>query len=80
MLDYFWYFYSSLHLLFLFPIFYWIWYLNSRQAYKMPFVYICYEADMWILRWIKNIFTKTNEIRKKDEEVSLKPKDIKKTK
>jgi len=77
-LQYFWYFYSSLYILFLFPIFYWIWYTHSRPAYQMPFVYICYKGDMWGLRVIKNIFTKTNNIRKTENNISLKPKDLEK--
>jgi len=77
-LDFFGYFNSILYILFLFPIFYWIWYIESRPAYKMPFVYICYEGDMWWLKLIKSIFSKTNKIRKTEEKISLKPKNLEK--
>ena len=52
--------------LLLFPIFFGYWFLQSRPAYKMPYIYDLYE----ILAWIKNLFVSTKKtIKAKKEEV-----------
>ena len=44
-------------LLLLFPIFFWIWYIDSRLAYKMPFVFDIFE----LLNNFRKIFIRTNK-------------------
>ncbi len=75
LLNKFWFIYSSVNLLFLFPIFYGIWYIDSRLAYRMPYIFMFYSLVSNFLSSIKNIFKKTNEIRKKEDKISLKPKN-----
>ena len=42
----------------------------------MPYIYVFHDIISKILWWIKSIFVKTNEIRKKEENIALKPKGL----
>jgi len=63
---------SKLILLLLFPIFFWIWYIESRIAYKMPFIYDIFN----IINNIKKLFIKSNnkinEIKSETHEENIK--------
>ncbi len=73
--NYFHIFPNTFALLFLFPITFWIWYINSRPAYKMPFVYEVYETIIKAL----NIFKKSKEtIKSKKAEVHEETLTVKK--
>ncbi len=65
-LSYFYIIPSNFILLLLFPVTFGIWYISTRNAYKMPFVYEIYET--WVK--IKNLFKKSKiniEQRKSEE-------------
>jgi hypothetical protein len=56
---------NSSYILLLFPIFFWLWYINSRPAYKIPIIFDLFE----LLISIKSIFIKTKkDIQEKKEE------------
>ena len=59
--------YSRINILFMFPIFYWTWYLQTRLAYKMPFIF-------WIYEIIKKIFDACRAGIKKIHDISKKEK------
>lgn len=67
-----WYFNTNLNILLLFPILFWMWYINYKLAYKMPIIF-----DIYIL--FKNIFSifefsskKLKEKRSEENEINLK--------
>lgn len=67
LLSYFWYINNKLYLLLIFPILFWISYLNNgRLSYKMPLFFDLFILSKWIINFIKqklNIFNKKrNEI------------------
>jgi len=65
LLSYFYIIPSNFIILLLFPITFWIWYITSRPAYKMPFVYEIYETFVKI----KNLFSKSKaEIKQRKAE------------
>lgn len=59
--------------LLLFPLFYWIGFLETNKTYKLPVIHKI--ASWWVKLWVtfKNIFSKTKELKNKKEEISLKP-------
>lgn len=59
-------------LLLLFPLFFWTWYLKTRLAYKMPFLYFLFEMFISSCIFIKNSFTKAKKIKNTKKEVTLK--------
>lgn len=66
-LAYFWYINNKLYLLLIFPILFWISYLNNnRLSYKIPFFFDLFILSKWVINFIKqklNIFNKKrNEI------------------
>ena len=68
------YYNTTIYILFIIPIIYWIWYSQTKLSYKMPFVYEIYEFLKKII-WIFLFRSKEiNKIRKKDEVVNLKVK------
>lgn len=70
----FWYFNPSLHILSLFPIFFWIGYLNNRLAYKMPIIFDIYIFIKNTLSLFKFWSKKLKEKRAEENEIKLKVK------
>ncbi len=66
-----WYEYSNLLLLFLFPICFWIWYLD-RKAYKMPYIYDIYAVMSSILKKIWSLFSSARSLHKTHRKESVK--------
>lgn len=62
-LNYYWYIPNNSYIILLFPIFFWLWYSNSRIAYKIPIIHDLFE----ILIYIKNIFKRTKKIIKEKQ-------------
>lgn len=62
---------SDVFLLLLFPVCFWIWYLQ-RKAYQMPYVYDIYAFIAWILWKIGSIFSKTRKLQKTQVSESIK--------
>jgi len=56
-LNYYYIIDPKINLLLLFPIFFWIWYIDSRLAYKMPFVFDIFE----LLNNFRKFFIRTNK-------------------
>ena len=65
---------NSNYLLFLlFPIFFWIWYLNANILnYEIPFLYSIFEIYKWIKDKIKSIFTRAKVLKNTEKSVSMK--------
>ena len=60
-------------LLLLFPIFFWIWYLQANiMNYEIPFLYEIFNIFLLIKNKIKSIFIKTKNIKNTVKEVNLK--------
>lgn len=64
------------NILFLFPILFWIWYLNYRLAYRIPVIYNIYKMFAYILWLMKFGTKKINEKRKEENEILLKVKPV----
>lgn len=69
-----WYFNPSLHILSLFPILFWIWYIKYDLAYKMPIIFDIYIFFSKIFSFVKFWSKKINKKRKEEVDVSLKVK------
>lgn len=59
-LNFYWYIPNNSYIILLFPICFWLWYINSRIAYKIPIIYDLFE----LLVYIKNIFIRTKKVIK----------------
>lgn len=63
---------SSLNILFLFPIAYWTWYLKTRLAYRMPYIYWIYEKWIFLFSLGLSKAKKVKEIKQKNNDIKLK--------
>jgi hypothetical protein len=64
-LIFYWFIPNNSYIILLLPLFFLLWYKNSRPNYKIPIIYDFYN----ILVFIKNIFIKTKKtIKEKKEE------------
>jgi len=70
--DKFNYYNTNIYILFIIPIIYWIWYMQTRLSYKMPFIYELHKFLNNIFRIFLFRSKEINKIRKKDEVVNLK--------
>lgn len=66
---------TSINIFILIPIFYWTWYLKTRLAYRMPYVYWLYEKSTIIFNIAKEKSKKVKEMKNKNENVNLKVKE-----
>jgi len=72
-LDILYWSFNNYLLLLLFPIFFWIWYLQANiMNYEIPFLYELFNIFLWIKDKIKSIFIKTKKIKNTVKEVNLK--------
>lgn len=71
-ISYFWYLDYGTYILFLFPILFWIWFLNYKLAYKIPVIYDIYFMIAKFFGFIKFGTKRINEKRKEKVEVSFK--------
>ncbi len=71
-----WYINVNLIILLLFPIMFWIWNLNYKLAYKIPFIFDIYLLFKNIVSIFKTSSKKIKEKKAEENEVSLKPKEV----
>jgi len=73
-LSFIWYFNSNLYILLLFPVLFWMWYVNYKLAYKMPIIFDIYILLKKTISIFKFWSKKLKEKRSEENEISLRVK------